>query len=142
MTFIQFDTLSPYYRRMLALRQEVLRKPLGLDLYQQDLSKEVKYWHFGALINQQLVACLMIVPGSNRQVTLKQMAVSPCARGKGVGQQLIRYVEQYLVSRGIQNIELAARQSAIGFYQKLGYQCVGEPYIEVSLTHQRMIKTY
>ncbi len=140
MTFIKFDTQSPYYQDMLALRHLVLRKPLGLNLYQQDLANEVNYWHFGVLQNGRLVACVMIVPQNNTQVTLKQMAVSPDAQGNGLGQKLIRHVERDLISNGISLIELAARDTAIGFYQQLGYRCIGEPFVDVTLTHQLMTK--
>ena len=35
---------------------------------------------------------------------------------------------------------LHARDTAIPFYKKLGYECVGEPFVEVTILHQAMQK--
>jgi len=130
---------------MLRLRHDVLRKPLGLNLYQQDLSQEANYWHFGLFDDnagkgQQLLACLIIVPLDKHHGLLKQMAVDPQNQGQRLGKQLIAEAEQYLTTQGMKQLELSARQQAIGFYQKLGYQPIGEPYIEVTISHQLMRK--
>ncbi len=42
---IQWGTKE--YEDELALRNEILRVPLGLNLYKQDLSQENTYWHVG-----------------------------------------------------------------------------------------------
>jgi len=139
-TFVQFDTNSPYYQQMLALRQQELRKPLGLDIYQQDLSQEDKYWHFGLLFEQQLVACVMIKPQGLSDVILKQMAVSTKQQGKGLGLTLLKQVEQALLKHGVTHIKLAARQQAIGFYKKIGYINQGDYFIDVGIRHQWMNK--
>lgn len=44
---------------MLCLRNEVLRKPLSLNLFNQELSKECDYLHFALIKEDKLVACLM-----------------------------------------------------------------------------------
>jgi len=140
-TFIQFDTQSPYYQQMLALRHQELRKPLGLDLYKQDLSSEPNYWHFGLVRAHQLIACVMIVPVDKKMVILKQMAVCANEQGQGLGLALIGHLEGHLFNRNIETIELSARVSALGFYQKIGYQIQGSPYIDVGIEHQLMTKT-
>jgi predicted GNAT family N-acyltransferase len=33
-----------------------------------------------------------------------------------------------------------ARDVAVGFYERLGYQSVGEPFVEIGLPHQTMEK--
>jgi len=139
-TFVQFDINSPYYQQMLALRQQELRKPLGLDIYQQDLSQEDKYWHFGLLSDQQLVACVMIKPQGLSDVILKQMAVSTKQQGNGLGLTLLKLVERALVKHGVTHIKLAARQQAIGFYKKMDYKTQGDLFIDVGIMHQWMHK--
>jgi hypothetical protein len=48
---------SPEYFDELELRNEVLRKPLGMNLYDQDLSAEKEYIRIAAFINGKLAGC-------------------------------------------------------------------------------------
>lgn len=52
---------------------------------------------------------------------IRYMAVSPEAKGQGLGLQMINELEEQAQLLGINNITLDARESALGFYQKLGY---------------------
>ena len=54
---IQWGTKE--YEDELALRNEILRVPLGLNLYKQDLSQENTYWHVGAFDGGRLVGTLL-----------------------------------------------------------------------------------
>lgn len=142
---------SDAYKATLALRHRILREPLGLNLWHENLSVEIDQRHF-TLWQQSvsldasgqkqvgLVACLVIVPKSPGCVKLRQMAVSEHYQGQGLGQRLIALVEAALVNEGVELIELHARESAVGFYQASGYQRVGPAFTEVGLPHQRMTK--
>ena len=44
-----FEYGTDFYRRELNLRDKVLRKPLGLNLFDEDLSQDEKDIHIGAL---------------------------------------------------------------------------------------------
>jgi RimJ/RimL family protein N-acetyltransferase len=52
----------------------------------------------------------------------------PVGRGKGIGYQALRYLEQEIVAHGLGRIELGVFEfnaPAIALYQKLGYQEIG-----------------
>ena len=51
---IEFD--SSDYHKALVLRDEVLRKPLGLSLFDENLTTEAADVHFGAFVNDRLIA--------------------------------------------------------------------------------------
>jgi predicted GNAT family N-acyltransferase len=53
---------------------------------------------------------------------------------------LVKYSEEYAISKGYLNIELNARESAVAFYKKLGYTVEGDVFEEVSIPHFRMVK--
>ena len=53
----------------------------------------------------------------------------------------IRSIESALLDRQFETIELHARDSATGFYEKLGYRKQGLQFIEVSLPHWKMTKS-
>ena len=142
---------SDAYKATLALRHRILREPLGLNLWHENLSVEKDQRHFtlwqqtaslsaSAQHTTELVACLVIVPKSPGCVKLRQMAVNDRYQRQGLGQRLIALVEAVLIGEGIELIELHARESAVGFYQTRGYQRVGPAFTEVGLPHQRMTK--
>ena len=45
----QAEIGTPAYQSTLELRQRVMRLPLGLDLYQGDMSREEEFVHFAAM---------------------------------------------------------------------------------------------
>jgi thioesterase domain-containing protein len=53
---------------------------------------------------------------------IRFVAVSPFAQGQGLGQQIMASLEQKAQLLGINSLSLKARESAISFYQKIGYQ--------------------
>ncbi len=59
---------------------------------------------------------------------LRAMATLPVARGLGVGLALLTAAEQMAQSQGHQGLWANARDTALGFYQRAGYQIVGEQF--------------
>lgn len=131
---------SDEYKEMLALRSEVLRKPLGLTFSNEQLLAEANDYFLGGYNQGNLVACLKLTLLSEHVFQLKQMAVSPKYQGKGLGAKLVTFAEDFSKKKGMRKIELHARQSAIGFYKKLGYQTYGEEFFEVGIPHISMQK--
>ena len=141
MKFQQIAYGSPAYHKELLLRDVVLRKPLGLDLKDDDLSQEASQWHFGLFDDDHLIASVIAAPKSKELVQLRQMAVSGQFQGQGCGRKLVEMLEKTLWGKGFQKIILHARIQVSEFYISLGYIPVGEPFEEVGIPHQRMQKT-
>lgn len=140
MKLVEFSVESSYYSVSYRHRDRILRQPLGLSLWREDLSLERSHRHFGVIEEGGLIAGLIMVPLSDQQAKLRQMWVLEHKRGQGVGQFLITEVEKTLLQQSLRTITLAARVSAIGFYKKLGFQVIGNEFEEVGLPHQRMEK--
>ncbi len=150
MQFRKIEFSSADYALACQLREQVLRMPLGLRLTAHDVVDEVVQWHYGVFNDAQLLACLVIKPLDNSAtsdsacskpiVKLRQMAVLPTHQGKGLGKLLVISTEQALAELGIKQIELNARQTAIGFYQRLDYQPSGDLFIEIGIPHILMKK--
>ena len=138
---LQFISVcSEAYQAELALRNELLRKPIGLDLYCEDLSQEDRDWHIGAFVGGKLIGCLVLTPLNDREIKMRQVAVKEDYQGLGIGRRLVEYAELFAREKGYSAIVLNARKSAIGFYEKLGYKVVGGELIEVGIPHFRMAK--
>jgi predicted GNAT family N-acyltransferase len=132
---------SSKYQQECALRQEVLRKPLGLNLYLEDLLAERGQIHFGLFDDKdQLLACVIAVPVTATEAKIRQMAVRPSLQGKGCGRLLLEGAEKVLARQGFTDLFLNSRMTAIGFYERLGYTQTGPEFMEVGLPHVKMCK--
>ncbi len=140
--FRQYDWGSDEYGQALILRNRLLRRPLGLCLYDEELGLEKAFLHFGAFQNGQLIATLLLVPESNGLYRMKQVATAEAFQKKGIGLELVRFCEEALRGKGASGIVLHARKTAQGFYEKAGYTPVGEAFLEVGIPHQAMEKRW
>jgi ribosomal protein S18 acetylase RimI-like enzyme len=66
---------------------------------------------------------------SARSGRLLQMTVDPLGQGQGLGRKLVVTLAHELVRRGVSEVHLHARESALPFYEQLGYAAFGEPYL-------------
>ena len=141
MMFKEIRFNSEGYKKSLKLRERILRVPLGTTLSADDTSEEDRQHHFGMFNASELIACVVIKPLDDTSVKLRQMAVAEHYQGRGIGKRLIQATEDNLSRQGYKRIELFARKSVIGFYQKLGYQMEGEEFREIGIPHIKMQKT-
>lgn len=128
------------YQKSLKLRQKVLRKPIGLDIEDDDLSKEGNADHVLAYNKEQVVGTLFLLPVKEATVQMKQVAVDPDFQGKGIGKKLVKSAEKCAIDKGIKTIRLHARINAWPFYQSCGYTFASERFEERGITHKIMEK--
>ncbi|MGB3776459.1 MAG: GNAT family N-acetyltransferase [Leeuwenhoekiella sp.] len=116
-----------------AIRHEVLRpgRPLEERIFAGD--DEYTTFHLGVYEEENLVGIASFVVDENRfftgsQYRLRGMAVLPAYRGKDYGKKLIAEGEKILRERGVTVLWFNAREIAVGFYEKLDFKIVGEPF--------------
>lgn len=134
------DYGSPEYQQMVQLRNDILRKPLGLNFSPDELDKEKDDILIGAFEDERLLGCCMLINTDPGTVRLRQMAVHKNLQGKGIGRALMQFAENIARDRGFRKITMHARKSATGFYEKLGYVVNGGEFEEVTLPHVVMEK--
>jgi GNAT superfamily N-acetyltransferase len=134
------DYGSPEYQQMVQLRNDILRKPLGLAFQNEELEKEVEDILIGAFEDDKMLGCCMLIETEPGTVRLRQMAVLKNLQGKGIGRALMQFAENIARDRGYRKITMHARKTATGFYEKLGYVVSGGEFIEVTLPHVVMEK--
>jgi predicted GNAT family N-acyltransferase len=134
------DHGSPEYQQMLKLRDEILRKPLGLTFSTDELEKEKDHLLIAAYEDDHMLGCCMLVKENTHTARLRQMAVINDLQGKGIGKALMQFAENLARDRGFRKLTMHARKNAIGFYEKLGYRCVGNEFVEITIPHYIMEK--
>jgi GNAT superfamily N-acetyltransferase len=134
------DHGSPEYRQMVQLRNEILRRPLGLKFDPAELEKEKDEILIAAFEEEKMLGCCMLIKSGPDAVRLRQMAVLPTLQGKGVGRALMQFAENIARDMGYRRIMMHARKTATGFYEKLGYEVTSDEFEEVTLPHVVMEK--
>ena len=69
-----------------------------------------------------------------------RMAVSSSVRGAGVGERLLKALEDDAAGRGCRQVVLHAQLPALAFYLRQGYRPVSERFEEAGLVHQTLVK--
>jgi GNAT superfamily N-acetyltransferase len=134
------DYGSPEYQQMLQLRNDILRKPLGLIFTPDELEKEKDEILIAAFEDEKMLGCCMLIKSDGSTVRLRQMAVLNNLQGKGIGRALMQFAENIARDLGYKKLTMHARATAVGFYEKLGYSVVGDVFEEVTLPHNTMEK--
>jgi len=132
---------SADYEATVALRYDVLRKPLGLEFSPEQLAAESSDVHCALWEGSLLVGCLVLTPQIGGVVKMRQVAVRSDRQGEGLGRVLVEFCESEAKSRGFAQMVLNARDTAVPFYLRLGYELEGDPFIEVGIPHRKMRKT-
>jgi predicted GNAT family N-acyltransferase len=131
---------STEYWATVDLRDAVLRKPLGLQFSAEELDAENRSHHVACYRGNKLVGCLVLCPQGDDDVRMRQVAVVLELQGQGIGTALVEFAEALARKTGYRRMILHARDTAVAFYENLGYARVGDQFEEVSIPHWTMEK--
>ena len=93
-----------------------------------------------------LVLCLEMAVGTGRcrlfgEVgKMERIAVDAAMRGRGVGRLIMEALEAWALEQGATVARLASQDSALTFYECLGYQAHGEAFMDAGISHRWMDK--
>ena len=141
MALKQIDHGSNEYVQMVNLRDNVLRRPLGLTFSEEELEKEKNDVLIACIDEEDIIGCCILVKIDEQTVRLRQMAVPDNLHGRGIGASIINFAENIARDKGFKIMTMHARDTAIGFYEKFGYQITGNQFKEVNLPHHVMEKS-
>ncbi|WAC41211.1 GNAT family N-acetyltransferase [Pedobacter sp. SL55] len=111
------------------------------EITDMELPEDWDGMHFGLYYQYELTGVVsLFIDGETAQ--FRKMAVLPNDQGKGFGLQLLQYLVDYCKSQGIKNLWCNARVTATGFYQKLGFANLGEPYERNQISYIKMELTF
>ena len=134
------DHGSPEYQQMVKLRDDILRKPLGLGFTPEELESEKENLLIAAFEDDEMLGCCMLTPLNKETLRLRQMAVPSNLQGKGIGASIMSFAENLARDKGYKKMIMHARDTAIGFYEKFGYKISGHEFLELNIPHHIMEK--
>jgi N-acetylglutamate synthase-like GNAT family acetyltransferase len=132
------EHLEKYYD----LRYEILRKP-----WNQPKASTKDEWENSSIhvlmLNEdnEAIAVGRLQLNSEDEGQIRSMAVREDMQGKGLGSQIIQYIEQKAKEKKLKHILLDARINAVKFYENHGYKIIGDSYLLFGvIKHFRMRK--
>ncbi len=138
------------------LRKNILRKGIENPTLSLDIDEEKDSYHWGYFVDNECVGVLSAgkrnlknlqgnTENQKNAITyqLRGMAVSETFQAKGIGTQLlIRAEEDLRKEKQVQIIWCNAREKAVDFYLKNGFEVVSEAFEVPEIgTHFVMLKT-
>lgn len=131
---------STEYVKELELRDEVLRKPLGMSLYDANLESEKYDTHIGAFDNEKLIGVLILTGIDSDNVKMRQVAVDVKFQSMKIGTRMIHFAEENARKKGYTTMVVNARKTAVEFYEKQGYEIISDEFLEINIPHFKMYK--
>lgn len=160
---VRVEFASERHERTFQLRKRVLLDPFAIHYSEEARRAEDVAFHFGVFVPRKqtsedarassshdvaavsetevCIACAFLVALDEATLRMRQVAVEFGWQESGFGRRVVTAVEGFGASRGFSKMVAHARQSAVPFYERLGYAVVGEPFVEVGLPHRFVEKS-
>ena len=131
---------SGEYQETIDLRDQVFRKPWGLDIRDDDLSPDKDMDIYGAYLGGELIGTVFLVEHEEGVARVRNVAIYEDYRGQGLGKYLMEFIEDIAREKGYKKSFLMGRTIVEDFYKRLGYKTIGEAYDYRTIPHVDMIK--
>lgn len=95
--------------------------------------------HFGGFMDNKLVAVVSLFQNGT-DFQFRKFAVAADMQGKGIGRDLLDYIIDFAKTEGATRIWCNARYSAVGFYQRSGFNSTGELFERKGIHYEIMEK--
>lgn len=116
-------------QRIIQLRYLILRQDWQQSI--ESATDELEATSYNAYIeneNADLIACGRLQINTNNIGQIRFMAVAKSEQGKGYGEKILQFLEEKAKLLSLEVIELQARENALIFYEKQGYQMVEKTF--------------
>ncbi len=125
-------------RRTVFIEEQAVPEELEIDEYDSISSTTL---HMIAYLNEQPVGTGRVRPYTEQGTgKAERVAVLASERGSGLGRLIMQTMEEAARRQGYTTLRLNAQCHAQAFYEKLGYQPVGDVFDEAGIPHITMTK--
>jgi ElaA protein len=125
---------------IIQLREEVFVVEQNCPYLDCD-DKDQKSWHCCFYIEEKLAGYTRLVPTVKKSIwQIGRVVVHPDFRNRALGKHIMNSSIDILIRQlNCKRIELSAQTYLLSFYKDLGFQPIGESYLEDNIPHIKMI---
>ncbi|MCH7535850.1 MAG: GNAT family N-acetyltransferase [Bacteroidetes bacterium] len=124
------------------LRWKILQAPWNQPRTSTEQDDEDDCLHYIARLNEEIVGVGRLQFNSSQEGQIRFMGISDDHQVKGIGCAIINKIESDAKTNGLTSIVLNSRENAVEFYEKMGYENMGETYLLWGkIPHFRMQKS-
>ena len=131
---VSFDNLD--YRN---IREEVFVVEQNVSLDIEFDEEDYSSLHYLLNYDNKSIGTVRLTK-ENDEYRICRVAIRKEFRGLGLGKKMIELVEKEVFKLGIKKIFLNGQVPSIPFYEKCGYESVGNVFFEANIPHKKMIK--
>jgi GNAT superfamily N-acetyltransferase len=99
----------------------------GEYMFNMEMEEDNHGWHFGGFMDNKLIAVVSLFQNGT-DFQFRKFVVQKDYQGKGTGRELLAYIIEFAKSEGGTRIWCNARDTAIQFYIKNGFNHTGEVF--------------
>ncbi len=142
---IQISCLSeltgPQVYEFLRLRQTVFMIEQNCSYEDiDDLDTQALHLRYLSQDNQLLGYLRILPPEDRRKLSIGRVVVKKSARKRGIGREIMETALKECQARYPgQDINISAQTNLVGFYASLGFQTLGDEYMDAGIPHQNMV---
>ncbi|MEN9521419.1 MAG: hypothetical protein RLZZ381_4007 [Cyanobacteriota bacterium] len=119
---------SQEFQQACQLRYELFFAEHGLPWHIVQDERQADYFHAAIVTSGSVVAYGQLVPQDNRVYQISQMVVKPGYQGQNFGSRILLFLLDRAREEKAIALTLNARTTAVGFYQKFGFQTHGTQF--------------
>ena len=141
---IRPPTTESEFESYYALRWKILREPWNQPRGSERDEFEEESAHIAAWDGEgRIIGVGRLHHLAENRGQIRFMAVDPGARGQGIGQAILQELELRAIQSGVSEIILHARENAVSFYRKNGYEVLkGSHTLFDAISHMEMRKRF
>ena len=119
-------------RRKVFVHEQGVSEDIELD------GRDGEALHMVVKDGERVIGTARVLFLANSQAKIERMAVLTPFRGRGIGREIISFLNEELRNRQIKQVFLHAQCSVIGFYKSCGFEEIGSPFWEAGIKHIKM----
>jgi len=131
---IELTHFSPLEPSILQIRFEVFVAEQGVDPSLEVDGRDPECVHVIAYDEDKPIGTGRLLPDGH----IGRMAVLKEHRSKGVGQKILLKLVEAAREKGWKQVELSSQIQAVAFYERFGFQRLGDVYVEAGIDHVDM----
>lgn len=122
------------------VRSRVFQQEQGIKASIDLDGRDAKATHIVAYINEMPVGTTRVIKLYDGSAKIERMAVLREFRQRGIGDQILKYAIDFLRDKHIKIARLSSQEQVKGFYQRLGFEELGDVFDEAGIRHIMMEK--